>query len=158
MKISENVSSILNISGVITKDEAELCKYGLDSFIATFIEIATILILSIALNNFVETVLLFLTFIPLRVYAGGYHADTRLTCFIVSLVVYCVFTVLLKVIPIKLHYLFILIDIVTNLLLVILFAPIVHKNKTFYRLLKLFHQSFLLSLYQKWIDGFIYLQ
>ena len=74
--------------------------------------------------------MLFLTFIPLRVYAGGYHADTRLTCFIVSLVVYCVFTVLLKVIPIKLHYLFILIDIVTNLLLVILFAPIVHKNKS----------------------------
>ncbi len=129
MRISENISAMLNSSGIINKDEAELCKYGLDSFIATFIEIAAILILSVALNNVVETVLLFLTFIPLRVYAGGYHADTRVRCFLISLLVYAMFTLSLKFILMDFYELFIFGYVVISMIVILRFSPVVHKNK-----------------------------
>ena len=129
MRISENISAMLNSSGIINKNEAELCKYGLDSFIATFIEIAAILILSVALNNVVETVLLFLTFIPLRVYAGGYHADTRLRCFLISLLVYAMFTLSLKFILMDFYELFIFGYVVISMIVIFCFSPVVHKNK-----------------------------
>lgn len=42
------------------------------------------MIIGITLNMFVESILFLLCFIPLRIFAGGYHAQKQLRCYMMS--------------------------------------------------------------------------
>ena len=87
--ISSEIADMLWNQGIIQEDDVNTCKYGIDLFISSFLEILSILAIAIAFGNFIETTLLFVFFIPLRIYAGGYHADTKLKCYLISLIFLC---------------------------------------------------------------------
>lgn len=128
-KISDSISNLLWEQGILQDDDVSKCSYGLDIFISSIIEILSILLISAFIRNFVETLLFFTAFIPLRIYAGGYHAETRMKCFFVSLAVYIVFTITMRVIPTNLY---LPINISLALLswsIVLAAAPIIHPNK-----------------------------
>ena len=74
--------------------------------------------------------LFFVSFVPLRIYAGGYHANTRLSCYLLSLAVYAVFTAIIYILPQSLYVTMNLLVTVTALVVVLIAAPIIHKNKT----------------------------
>lgn len=127
--ISGTIADALWAQGIIQKDEVAVCKYGIDIFIASFLEIASILLIAVILGNFVETVLLFLAFIPLRVYAGGYHADTKLKCYLISLMMYGIAYGIAAVLPCE-TYLLNVFGTIFSLITVLIKAPIIHRNKT----------------------------
>ena len=127
--ISGTIADALRAQGIIQKDEVAVCKYGIDIFISSFLEIASILLIAAVLGNFVETVLLFLAFIPLRVYAGGYHADTKLKCYLISLMMYGIAYGIATVLPCE-TYLLNVFGTIFSLITVLIKAPIIHRNKT----------------------------
>ena len=110
--ISNGIADMLWTQGIIQEDDIDKCKYGIDLFISSFLEIISILAIAAILGNFIETVLLFVFFIPLRIYAGGYHADTKLKCFIISLVMYGFSYTLANITPSEM---FVLINIIGTL-------------------------------------------
>lgn len=127
--ISGFISKTLYESGLIKKDEIDSCVYGIDIFLSSVSEVLCILCLSVILHNFFETVLFFMAFIPLRIYAGGYHAKTQLKCFMVSVIVYGIFTVVLKILPKECYFFINIVLPLTSLITTWCFAPIVHHNK-----------------------------
>ena len=128
--ISGSIANTLWTQGIIQKEDIDTCRYGLDVFISSVLEIASILAIAAYLKNFFETVLFFTAFIPLRVYAGGYHADTKLKCYLISLGVYGIFTFLMKLLPQGVYSAVNLITTIFSLIMVVIDAPVVHKNKT----------------------------
>lgn len=128
--ISGTIADALWTQGIIQKDEVAACKYGIDIFISSFLEIASILLIAAVLGNFFETVLLFLAFIPLRVYAGGYHADTKLKCYIISLMMYAIAYVIAAVLPSETYLFANVFGTLFSLFTVLIKAPIIHRNKT----------------------------
>lgn len=99
--ISGIISHTLWEQGIIQEEDIDKCQYGLDIFISSVLEVASILIIAAVVGNFFDTLIFFAAFIPLRVYAGGYHANTKLRCYLVSLSVYGIFTVAIYVLPVK---------------------------------------------------------
>ena len=99
--ISGMITDTLWNQGIIQEEDVNKCRYGLDIFISSVLEIVSILIIAAVIGNFFQTLLFFAAFIPLRVYAGGYHADTKLRCYFVSLAAYGVFTIAMYLLPIK---------------------------------------------------------
>ena len=79
--------------GAIKQEDISIYRYGLEVLYLFMLEVLSILLLAVWIGNFFETLLYFAAFIPLRLFAGGYHANTRLGCYFVSLGVYGVFTV-----------------------------------------------------------------
>lgn len=128
--ISKSTAQILSERSVISEEDAEICSYGLEIFFSSLLELAVIFLISAFVGNFVPTLLFFASFIPLRLYAGGYHADTKLKCFSVSLVVYAVFSVILTFLPKDLYTTVISAEVVYTLLMVYMAAPVVHPNKS----------------------------
>lgn len=128
--ISSGIADMLGTQGIIQEDDIDKCKYGIDIFISSFLEISSILLIAIVLGNFIETALLFVFFIPLRVYAGGYHADTKLKCYLISLVMYGAFYVISNVIPNEMYSLINIFGTICSLVVVLIKAPIIHINKT----------------------------
>lgn len=99
--ISGMLTDTLWDQGIIQEEDIDKCRYGLDVFISSALEVVSILVIAAVMRNFLQTLLFFASFIPLRVYAGGYHADTKLRCYFVSLAVYDIFTIAMYVLPVK---------------------------------------------------------
>ena len=127
--ISKYISDILWNKGIIQKEDIDSCKYGLDIFFSSFIEIFSILVISAIVGNIIETILLFTAFIPLRIYAGGYHADTKIRCYILSLLMYIIFCIILSIVSCKQYLKMSVLCTIFTCALVIFKAPIIHCNK-----------------------------
>jgi len=127
--ISGTMANALWNQGVIQEEDIDTCRYGLDMFILSALEIASILIIAAFVGNFFETIFLFAAFIPLRIYAGGYHADTKLKCYLISLGVYGIFTVIMNILPQELYLVLNLIVAAFSLIIVLIAAPVIHKDK-----------------------------
>ena len=96
-RIALSISNTLAESNIIKKEDVAIYKYGILLFLTSALEIGIILILSLFIGNFIETIIFFVAFLPIRVYAGGYHADTKLRCFFVLIGVYAIFSVVLMI-------------------------------------------------------------
>ncbi len=128
-KIAMSLMNHIYKQGFIEKGELDTYVYGMDIFLSSLIEVASIIAISLIFNNFIETVLFFMAFIPLRIFAGGYHADTRLRCYLISLVVYSVFTLVLSLLHQSTYTIIVVIGIVISIITILLFAPVIHQNK-----------------------------
>lgn len=128
--ISGEIALLLAEQGVISKDDADRCRYGLYVFLTSIFELASILAVSIFVGNFLQTLIFFAAFIPIRMYAGGYHADTKLRCFITSIGVYIIFSVFMRYIYADNISLIILVtEFAFSSIMIFAYSPIIHKNK-----------------------------
>ena len=123
------ITDILLNNSVIDKENRDSCAYGLEIMLTSVGEFLFILLISIFFKRFFETIVYFLAFIPLRVYAGGYHANGRVRCFAILIAVFAVFLTLLNVIPQSLYIYIAVATTVINLVCVMCFAPIENVNK-----------------------------
>ncbi len=129
-EMADSLSKKLGEYGIIAKDEIDTCRYGIELFLTSVVEIVSILFIAIALGSFACTLVFFCSFLPLRIYAGGYHADTKFRCYMILLVVYGVFMVLIRFIPISYYLVFEGLVVASTVFMVWRFAPIIHKKKT----------------------------
>lgn len=75
---------------IIPESDIEIYRYGFEIIFTSSITSLSILLLSTILNSIAYGFLYLLICIPLKVTAGGYHADTYLECFTISNLSYCV--------------------------------------------------------------------
>ncbi len=139
--ISSSIADILGTQGIIQREDIDKCRYGLEIFLSSMLEITSILIISAFVGNFLETILLFTTFIPLRIYAGGYHADTKLKCYLVSLAVYVGFTVIMRLLPQEVYLIINIVSTVFSLLVVFIAAPVIHHNKSVNEIERMYYKK-----------------
>ena len=73
---------------IIEKEEAEIYDYGLQLLLTSGTTTIVILLIGIISQKLTLTLLFMLALVLLRRYAGGYHAQTYLHCFLISCSVY----------------------------------------------------------------------
>ena len=69
---------------ILHENEIEIYYYGLTLFFELLINIAISLIIGILMGNIADLIFFLCTFIPLRSFCGGYHADESWKCIILS--------------------------------------------------------------------------
>lgn len=144
--ISGTIAYVLCTQGIIRKEDVDTCRYGLDVFVSSALEIVSILTIAAFVGNFFQTVLLFTAFIPLRIYAGGYHADTRLKCYLISVGVYVFLTLFTLVISAKMYATVNIILTLIALVMVLTSAPVIHKNKSVCEVERKYYRKFSISI------------
>lgn len=127
--VADITANQLQELGIIRKDEIAIYRYGFDALFTVLLQMISIFILAIVVGNFFETLLFYLAFIPLRIYAGGYHANTRLKCYLLSLANYFLFSVALVFVPGNIYFALIVCGCVLSSVIVLKYAPIVHRNR-----------------------------
>ena len=70
--------------GTINEEDKEIYRYGLEHMILQLLNGITVLVIGICFCSFIETLIFSLAFVMLRKYTGGYHATTRLRCYVIS--------------------------------------------------------------------------
>ncbi len=85
-KIAEKFANNLEENQIIKHDDRELYVYGFEQVLSIILNIITTLLIGLIFNTFFQLVVFMAAYIPLRSFAGGYHAKTPLRCYIFSIV------------------------------------------------------------------------
>lgn len=84
--ISHKIGDNLVRSNVIKEEDAEIYIYGINQIFVSVLNVSSALIIGLILGMFLESAVFMAAYIPLRSYAGGYHAKTPLKCYILSII------------------------------------------------------------------------
>ena len=85
--------------GIIPYEDREIYVYGLYQGIVMAINILTYILISLVFNMVWESLLFLACYIPLRSYAGGYHARTQIRCYFLSILMISLVLLAIKIVP-----------------------------------------------------------
>ena len=119
-RLSKMIANFLLHKNVISETEIDIYIYGYETIILGIIDFFIVLIVGLIFNQFITM------FISVRLYTGGYHANTVLKCkaVFISICISLVFLSEFKF-PYYLHILIMLLYLITSFFL----APIENHNK-----------------------------
>ena len=80
-RLSDAAAHRFAANGVIAEKDFEVCRYGIKQLCSVLLNLVTSLCIGAVLGMLWESVLFLVTYIPLRSYAGGFHAKTPLRCY-----------------------------------------------------------------------------
>ena len=72
-------------AGLIPENDTDIYTYGLELLISTLGNIFSLLALGLIFNRLVDTLFLIAVLLPLQSFAGAYHADTHIRCFLIMM-------------------------------------------------------------------------
>ncbi len=83
--IITKLGDIFERNEIVKSDEKELFTYGLQQGLIMILNIVSSIVIGILFGMVWESILFMVAYIPLRSYAGGYHARTQTRCYILSI-------------------------------------------------------------------------
>lgn len=84
-KISYNLANVLKNEKVITQEEFEVYDYGIQITLANLVNCIIVVLVGITFHAEVEAVIFYCSFVSLRYFCGGYHANSYRKCFLLFL-------------------------------------------------------------------------
>jgi accessory gene regulator B len=130
-RYSEQLTEFLMIKGIIQSENREIYEYGFVALLSTVINIIIVLTIGITAGIFLETIIFMFMFGILRVYCGGYHAESHITCVLVFIGIYGLAMTVVKFLPEEACGIFSVLAGVISFVFILFLAPIEHKNKPF---------------------------
>ncbi len=127
-RLSESIAQFFYVKNLIPEDEIDSYIYGYEVMLITVINWGTILLIMLFTGRIIETLLYMSYVIVLRHHVGGYHADTHVKCTVLSISAYIIFLLLLCYFSNKLAVTMSLALQVFSVIVIVLLAPVEHKN------------------------------
>lgn len=126
-KSAEKITSRLLKNKVILKEDKEIYVYGFKSGFTLLLNLLTAFIVGFVFGMILQSIVFMISYIPLRSYAGGFHASTPWRCYGISLFIIAAVLSWLKFVP----FLSIgcIVAIIIGSILCFVLAPVEDKNK-----------------------------
>lgn len=128
-RLSEKFAGKLIRDGIIAETDAEVYMYGFYQTILLLLNVVTTLILGILFQQLFPCILLNAAYIPIRVSAGGHHADSPVRCYINSTVMIAVLLAVIKWIPV--HPIVSVVMLAVAGVVIWILAPVETENRPF---------------------------
>lgn len=84
--LSERITEWLFENGAAPKEDKEIYRYGIQQGVISLLNLGTTMVIGMVFGKLLESVLFLVAYIPLRSFAGGYHAKTAVRCYFFSIV------------------------------------------------------------------------
>ena len=125
-RLSKVIADFLLHKNIIPETEIDVYIYGYETVILGIIDFFIVLAVGFIFNKIITMLIFFAMFISVRLYPGGYHANTVLKCKVVFVLI-CISLVFLSEFkfPYYLYILMMLLYVITSFFL----APIENYNK-----------------------------
>lgn len=95
-KISCKITDSFEQSKTISNSERELYQYGLRQIFITILNIVTTLLIGFLMGMIAQAIIFTAAYIPIRIYAGGFHASTPVRCWAISAIMLTLVLFILK--------------------------------------------------------------
>lgn len=126
----DKVMDFITHNRKIDDEEAEIVRYGLEMAVLKITFFAAALVVSLLMNSFWQFIIFISLFSILRSYAGGYHAKTRIRCFIQSMLLIIAAVIIINITQ-KITYIIVPLSVIALAASIIIWriAPVDSKNK-----------------------------
>jgi len=84
-KLAIEITNYMETTNTIQSEEREIYLFGIKQVLFMLLGFFTMLLIGLLFRAFFYTVIFASAFIPLRSFAGGYHAQTQLRCYFASI-------------------------------------------------------------------------
>ncbi|MBQ8010486.1 MAG: accessory gene regulator B family protein, partial [Oscillospiraceae bacterium] len=98
-KLSERIVDGFEKQRVILSEDKEIYRYGVQQGLNLAFNFLTTLVIGAVCGMFWESVLFMAAYMPLRSFAGGYHAKTHLRCYLYSIVMITAVLLVIRFLP-----------------------------------------------------------
>ena len=78
--LSMSIADYLFHRKIITIDKYPVYQYGLEMIISTILGVVLVLLCGVLTGSILHAIIFYLLFVTLRMFTGGYHADTHFMC------------------------------------------------------------------------------
>lgn len=126
-RLSNRIVDVLVENKTINSENRELYYYGFNQGLTAILNLFTVLLIGIIFGCTVQLAVFMVAYIPLRSYAGGFHASTHIRCYILSIIILCVIALILNIDIISMALFYCVGTL--SVLAIILLCPVEDKNK-----------------------------
>lgn len=126
-QLSEQITNKLQEYVTIPAEDRENYRYGVQQSLILLLNLFSTLVISILCGTIAECTVYLLVFIPLRSYAGGYHARTHAQCYICSMILITIILLTMKSFP-YISWIYEVFSVV-GIVFIFLFSPVEDTNK-----------------------------
>lgn len=113
-----------------SEEEKEVVIYGLEAIVSTIVDLFFILIIGYISHNTLGTIIYLFCFCTIRVLAGGYHANSYLSCLLCSIISYS-FIVLVNPYLTQQYNMALIIMTVISYVVILIVAPVLNGKRAF---------------------------
>ena len=94
-KAAVKTTDWLVVGGGIKEDDREIYEYGFDKLYSTLFIFSSAIVFGLLFGMLQLTLVFYLAYFAVRVYAGGIHAETKTRCLIISvgIIIPCLFVI-----------------------------------------------------------------
>ncbi|MCI9052522.1 MAG: accessory gene regulator B family protein [Lachnospiraceae bacterium] len=83
IQITKRIIRVLLHEKIITQEDVEVYEYGCQITLANIINFIIVLTIGIIFKSVIQSAIFYLSFISLRIFCGGYHANSYHKCFFI---------------------------------------------------------------------------
>ena len=123
------IADFLFSKDVITEEEKEVCAYGMELIISGIISVALVIIIGLITGSIWYAVVYNIMMIVIRLYTGGYHADTHVGCNVCYCGTYMISLLMLRIQMYVKGTIITWLIALAGYLIIVLNAPLEHHNK-----------------------------
>lgn len=129
IKSSAQTTATLIKAEIINETEKEIYEYGFRMIFTYLFNLITAFVIGIIMGQLWECLALTLVFVPLRSYAGGYHASSEGKCYVLSAGMIVLDLFMLRYFPVWFHTGAGILLLLAAAAIIMLLAPVENKNK-----------------------------
>ena len=126
--MSRNISSFFIEHNIIDAEDLEVYEYSFEILLSTLLNLLAVVVIAFISGTALFTFLYLMGFIPLRLFAGGYHAKNHLRCFAILIIAYLAFLAIAFFFPVEYMLAVIIPSIILSIVIVFFLAPSEDKN------------------------------
>ena len=93
MKLEDRLVNVMLNNNIIREDDREIYRYGLRTLKLKLISYMSAMIIAVLLGRLSYFAVILVSFMSVRKYAGGFHEDTAVKCFVVSQILFIILEV-----------------------------------------------------------------
>ena len=123
------IADFLFSKDAITEEEKEVCAYGMELIISGIISVALVIIIGLITGSIWYAVVYNIMMIVIRLYTGGYHADTHVGCNVCYCGTYMISLLMLRIQMYVKGTIITWLIALAGYLIIVLNAPLEHHNK-----------------------------
>lgn len=126
---SQKMAKTLVVNGIIdAHQEYELYVYGFETFIASSINVLSILMLSYLSGQFLPTIAFLMAYCVVRQYSGGYHASSHINCYLTFMSIYLFTSIVNRYIAIEMSNVWPIFCLIISICVIFRYAPLENRN------------------------------
>jgi len=125
---AENIAFLLIKNKILDIDNRDVYEYGIEAVLLNSFLLLSLLGISIAAKCLILFIGFLLFFVPIRIFAGGYHAKHSETCFAMSIGIYMISMLTYKYIPYLYRNVYAIILFALAIIILLIWSPSKNPN------------------------------